>query len=157
MAISNYIVTDITGKKISLREYDEKVILIVNTASKCSFTSQYAGLEALYQKYKERGFVVLGFPCNQFKDQEPYGNDTILDFCKVNYGVTFPLFSKIDVNGKDEDPLYTYLKLQQKGMFNKEIKWNFTKFLIDRNSEVVNRYGPTVKPSKIEADIEALL
>lgn len=157
MAIYNYKVDDITGKKISLRTYEDHVVLIVNTASKCGFTPQFEGLETLYQKYKEQNFVVLGFPCNQFKEQDPYSNDAIGEFCRLNYGVTFPMFSKIEVNGKNADPLFTYLKLQQKGLINQEIKWNFTKFLVDREGNVVSRYGPTVKPSKIESDVIKLL
>lgn len=148
----------ITGDKTRLGSFKNQVMLIVNTASKCGFTPQYEGLEALYQKYKDQGFVVLGFPCNQFGRQEP-GNETdIAEFCQLNYGVSFPMFAKIDVNGDDADPIFKYLKKSQKGILGSEkIKWNFTKFLVNRDGEVIARFAPTVKPDDLTKDIENLL
>ncbi len=146
------------GDVISLENYKGSVLLVVNTASKCGFTPQYKGLEALYQQYKERGFEVLGFPCNQFGKQEPGSADEIGQFCELNFGVTFPLFAKVDVNGVDADPLFTLLKAQAPGVFGTQsIKWNFTKFLVDRNGVVVRRFAPTEKPESLVAAIEALL
>ena len=131
------------------------MLLIVNIASKCGFTPQYKGLEALYEKYKDRGFAVLGFPCNQFGEQEPGTEAEIAEFCELNYGVTFPMFSKIDVNGEDAHPLFKYLKSMKKGLLGSEaIKWNFTKFLVDKDGKVVERYAPTTKPEDLENDIE---
>jgi glutathione peroxidase len=132
--------------------------LIVNTASQCGFTPQYSGLEKLYDKFKARGLEILGFPCNQFGKQESGSPAEIAEFCSVNYGVTFPMFEKIDVNGKDTHPLYRYLKREARGVLGSEpIKWNFTKFLVNREGEVVERYGSMTKPEQIEADIEAAL
>lgn len=146
------------GKTQSLAEYKGKVVLIVNTASKCGFTPQYAGLEALYEKYKDRGFVVLGFPCNQFGGQEPGTASEIEQFCQVNYGVKFPMFGKIEVNGPNAHPLYKFLTSARPGLLGTEaIKWNFTKFLIDKNGNPVKRYAPTTKPEEIAPDIEKLL
>jgi len=145
------------GNEKSMREYEGKILLIVNTASKCGFTPQFEGLQKLYEKYKEQGFVVLGFPCDQFKNQEFSNIDETLQFCQKKYGVTFPMFAKIDVNGEKEHPLYTFLKDQKGGILSKNIKWNFTKFLVDRNGKVVERYSPTTKPSKIEEDIVSIL
>ena len=151
-------VQNISGKTISLSDYKDKVVLVVNVASKCGYTPQYAGLEKLYKKYKAQGFVVLGFPCNQFRNQEPGSAKEIQNFCKVNYGVTFPLFAKIDVNGANADPLYVYLKKQAPGFMGTEgIKWNFTKFLIDKKGNVVKRYGSSTKPKDIANNIEKLL
>lgn len=151
-------VKTIDGRDASLNEYTGKVALVVNTASKCGFTSQYAGLEKLYEKYKDRGFVVLGFPCNQFGAQEPGDESEIAKFCSVDYGVTFPMFSKIEVNGADTHPLYRFLKEEKPGLLSTEgIKWNFTKFLIDRNGNVVERYAPTTRPEELEKVIEGLL
>jgi glutathione peroxidase len=148
----------IDGRNIAMSEYEGRVLLIVNTASKCGFTPQYAGLERLYGKYRDRGFVVLGFPCNQFVGQEPGDGAEIASFCSLNYGVTFPLFAKIDVNGPNQHPLFRLLKRKKSGLFgSKSIKWNFTKFLVDRKGNVVKRYGPAVQPEKIEADILKLL
>lgn len=148
----------IMGLPISLEEYRGKVLLIVNTASKCGFTPQYAGLQELYDTYKDRGFVVLGFPCNQFRRQEPGDNEEIRNFCSLNYGVTFPMFGKIEVNGKNVHPLYQYLKKTTPGALGSEsIKWNFTKFLIDREGKPVQRYAPATKPEQIKPDIEKLL
>ena len=151
-------VTDIHGKEQKLDQYKDKVLLIVNTASKCGFTPQYKGLESVYKKMHARGLDVLGFPCNQFGAQEPGSEDEIESFCEVNYGVTFPLFAKVDVNGDSAAPLYQYLKKAKPGLLGSEaIKWNFTKFLVDRKGKVVERYAPKVEPEAIVADIEKLL
>lgn len=144
-------------EEISLKDYENKVILIVNTASSCGFTPQFKGLETLYQKYKDQNFIILGFPCNQFLNQDPKSNEEILSFCQLNFGVTFPMFAKIDVNGKNQSPLYQYLKSQQKGTFNQNIKWNFTKFLISSTGEVTNRFGPSTTPEELEPEILSLL
>ncbi len=142
----------------SLAAYEGKVLLIVNTASECGFTPQFAGLEAIYEKYRDRGFVVLGFPCNQFGGQEPGEAEQIGAFCQKNYGVTFPMFDKIEVNGDGAHPLYQYLKNQAKGLLGSEaIKWNFTKFLVNREGKVIDRFAPTTKPEDIADKIEALL
>jgi glutathione peroxidase len=146
------------GKDQSLSTYDGKVLLVVNTASKCGFTPQFAGLEDLYEKYRDKGFEILGFPCNQFGNQDPGSNDEIQEFCQLNYGVSFPMFAKIEVNGSGTDPLFQHLKKEAPGALGTErIKWNFTKFLVDANGEVVKRYAPTVKPKDIEKDIKKLL
>ena len=146
------------GKQLNLADKQGKVLLVVNTASKCGFTPQYDGLEALWKKYSERGFEVLAFPCNQFGGQEPGTADQIEEFCKVNFGLSFPLMAKVEVNGPNETPLYSWLKSEAPGvMGTKSIKWNFTKFLIDRDGKVVRRYAPTDKPESIAKDIEKLL
>jgi len=146
------------GGTQSLADYAGKVLLIVNTASECGFTPQYAGLEALHQRYGEQGLVVLGFPCNQFGAQEPGSAEEIGAFCEKNYGVSFPMFAKIEVNGEHAHPLYRYLKEHARGVLGSEaIKWNFTKFLVDRDGEVVDRYAPTTTPEAIAGDIEKLL
>ena len=151
-------VNDIHGKSVPLDRYKGKVLLIVNTASKCGFTPQYKGLEALYQKLQGKGLEVLGFPCNQFGAQEPGSEKEIESFCEINYGVTFPLFAKIDVNGKSAAPLYQHLKEAKPGLLGSEaIKWNFTKFLVDRKGNVVERYAPKDEPASLAADIEKLL
>ena len=156
--VYDFSMTDIHGKPQSLGQYKDKVLLIVNTASQCGFTPQYKGLETLYKKMHARGLEVLGFPCNQFGAQEPGGEEEIESFCEVNYGVTFPMFAKIDVNGKNAAPLYEYLKDAKPGLLGSEaIKWNFTKFLVDRKGKVVERYAPKVEPEAIAADIEKLL
>ncbi len=148
----------LAGKPVDLSEYRGKVLLVVNTASKCGFTPQYKGLEELYQNYKDRDVMVLGFPCNQFGKQEPGGSDEITEFCEVNYGVSFPMFEKIDVNGDDTAPLYRFLKDNAPGILgSKNIKWNFTKFLVDKEGRVVRRYATTVKPTDLYDDIEELL
>lgn len=157
VSIYDFSVKDIEGKEVSLSKYDGKVLLIVNVASKCGFTSQYEGLETLYQKYKDKNFMILGFPSNQFMNQEPGTNEEIKEFCRLTYGVDFDMFSKIDVNGKNEDPLYTYLKKQASGTITDSIKWNFTKFLVDKDGTVLKRYGSIDKPSEIEPDIVKLL
>jgi len=148
----------ITGNKTSLADFSGKVLLIVNTASKCGFTPQYAGLEAIYEQFKDRGLVVLGFPCNQFGAQEPGAEAEIAQFCQLNYGVTFPIFAKIEVNGPNAHPLYQFLKSEKAGIFGTEnIKWNFTKFLIDRQGNVAGRYAPSTAPADLAKDIEKLL
>jgi glutathione peroxidase len=145
------------GKEISMESYKGKVVLVVNTASKCGLTPQYEGLEKLYETYKEEGLVILGFPCNQFGNQEPGSEKEISEGCMINYGVTFQMFSKVDVNGKNEHPLFKYLKSKLPGLFGKDIKWNFAKFLIDRNGNPVKRFKPTTIPEKLVTDIEKLL
>jgi glutathione peroxidase len=151
-------VTTIDGQSQTLDAYRGKVLLIVNVASQCGFTPQYAGLEALYQKHKEEGLIVLGFPCDQFGHQEPGDEAEIKSFCSLNYGVTFPLFAKIQVNGDDAHPLYKYLKAEKKGLLGSEaIKWNFTKFLVDQNGNVVKRYAPQDTPASLEKDLTPLL
>ena len=157
MNIYDFTVEAPGNKKVSLSEYRGKVILIVNTATKCGLAPQFDGLEALHQKYSEQGLVVLGFPCNQFANQEPVSDEEMSSVCKLNFGVTFPLFSKIDVNGPEESPLYTYLKSEKGGLLGSAIKWNFTKFLIGRDGNVVERYAPTTEPKSLIADIEKLL
>lgn len=158
MTVYDFNAVTIDGRQVSLETYRGKVLLIVNTASKCGFTPQYEGLETLYNTYKDRGFTILGFPCNQFADQEPGSNDEIANFCRVNYGVSFPMFAKIEVNGDNAHPLYKYLKKEVPGIFGIEsIKWNFTKFLVDRNGTVRERYAPMTKPAGIAQAIEKLL
>lgn len=148
----------ITGETKPLRDYAGKVLLIVNVASKCGFTPQYKGLEALHEAYADKGLVVLGFPCNQFGAQEPGSESEIASFCETSYGVRFPMFAKIDVNGEHTHPLYQLLKREAPGLLGSEaIKWNFTKFLVDRNGKTRKRYAPTDTPQSIEKDIEALL
>lgn len=150
--------TTIEGTPTTLTSHRGSVLLIVNVASKCSFTPQYAGLEELYQKYKDRGLVVLGFPCNQFMWQEPGDGNDIKSFCTLKYNVTFPMFAKVDVNGKNSHPLYKHLKNEARGLLgSKSVKWNFTKFLVDRDGKVVRRYFTLTKPEKLAADIEKLL
>lgn len=145
------------GKEIEMSAYQGKVIIIVNTASKCGFTPQYEGLENLYKKYKEQGLVILGFPCNQFGKQEPGDEKSIGEGCLINYGVSFPMFAKIDVNGKNSHPLYQFLKNKKPSIFGKSIKWNFTKFVINRKGEVVKRYAPITTPLAMETYIQKLL
>jgi len=157
-AITDFHVRAADGSEVDLSAYAGKVLLIVNTASKCGFTPQYEGLEALHRRYAGRGFEVLGFPCNQFGAQEPGDAVEIASFCTLNYDVTFPLFAKIEVNGDGADPLYAELKRQAPGLLgSKAIKWNFTKFLVDRAGKVVARYAPTTKPEDMAEDIEKLL
>ena len=158
MSIYDFKVKTMDGKMQALSDFKGNILLIVNTASKCGFTPQFKELQELYQKFKEQGFVVLGFPSNQFMSQDPGTNEEIKSFCEMNYGVTFPMFAKIDVNGKEADPLYQYLTKEAPGALGvKAIKWNFTKFLIDRNGNVVDRYAPSTSPSEIKADIEKLI
>ena len=158
MSIYDFNVKDINSKEVSMSKYKDKVLLIVNVASKCGFTGQYEGLENLYKKYKNEDFMILGFPSNQFSNQEPGTNQEIKEFCTLTYGVEFDMFAKVDVNGENEIPLYTYLKKEASGILGTEgIKWNFTKFLVDKNGKVVDRFGSTTKPSAIEDDIKKLL
>jgi glutathione peroxidase len=145
------------GKEIGMDTYKGRVVLVVNTASQCGLTPQYEGLENLYRKYNEKGLVILGFPCNQFGNQEPGTEKEISEGCLINYGVSFPMFSKIDVNGDDAHPVYKYLKDELPGSFGKKIKWNFTKFLIARDGIPVKRFAPTTIPEKLVKDIEKLL
>ena len=158
MSIYDFSAETLDGKPAPLSTHQGKVVLIVNTASKCGFTPQYAGLEALWTKYKDRGLVVLGFPCNQFGAQEPGDAAEIANFCSLTYDVDFPMMRKIDVNGPATHPLYAYLKRAKKGVLGTEgVKWNFTKFLVDRRGEVAARFAPTVKPEDLDGAIEALL
>ncbi|BBL35866.1 hydroperoxy fatty acid reductase gpx1 [Nitrosomonas stercoris] len=158
MDIYDYYVRTIDGQNKLLGDYKGKVLLIVNTASKCGFTPQYQELETLYRQYKEQGLVVLAFPCNQFGHQEPGSEQEIQNFCSSNYDISFPLFAKIEVNGKDAHPLYQYLKSEQPGLLgSKRIKWNFTKFLVDKTGRVVRRYAPIDQPKALVGDIEQLL
>jgi len=145
--------TSLRGQPISMADYAGKLILVVNTASQCGFTPQYAGLEALYQKYAARGLVVLGFPCNQFGKQEPGGADEIEQTCHINYGVSFPMFEKVDVNGAAAHPVFRYLKQELPGVLGSRIKWNFTKFLIGRDGKPLKRFAPFTTPEKMENDI----
>ena len=156
--VYDFSATSISGEEIPLKKYQSKVLLIVNTASKCGFTSQYSGLEALHKKYTAHGFEVLAFPCNQFGGQEPGDADEIKNLCSLTYNVTFPLFSKVDVNGKGTHPLFGFLKRAKPGLLRSElIKWNFTKFLVDRDGAVVGRFAPLTKPEELQIRIEALL
>lgn len=158
MSIYDFEAKKITGETISLEAYKGNVLLIVNTASKCGFAPQYEELQTLYSRYEDQGFTVLGFPCNQFMGQEPGDELEIDSFCKLNHGVTFPMFSKIDVNGDHAHPLFTYLTEHAPGMLgSKKIKWNFTKFLVDREGNIVNRYAPKTKPFDFEEEIKNLL
>ncbi|WP_289100895.1 glutathione peroxidase [uncultured Marinobacter sp.] len=156
--IYDFSARDIKGNEVSLADYQGKVLLIVNTASKCGFTPQFEGLQKLHEELGDKGFEVLGFPCNQFLNQDPGDENAISQFCSLNYGVSFPMFAKIEVNGEGTHPLFRFLKREAKGVMGSEqIKWNFTKFLVDRNGRVVRRYAPTAKPEEIRADIEKLL
>ena len=147
----------IDGTTQNFSKYKDQVLLIVNTASKCGFTPQFEGLEALYQQYKDQGLVIIGFPCNQFGNQDPANNDEIGAFCQKNYGVSFPMMAKVDVNGSDAHPVFEWLKNQKGGLLTDGIKWNFTKFLIDSKGQVIARYAPTTKPEALKADIEQAL
>ncbi|WDL95855.1 glutathione peroxidase [Alicyclobacillus sp. ALC3] len=158
MNVYDFTVETANGDEQPLRLYEGQTLLIVNTASKCGFTPQYKGLQELYERFSERQFTVLGFPCNQFAKQEPGSNDDIQTFCDVNYGVTFPVFAKVDVNGASAHPLYQFLTKAAPGVLgSNRVKWNFTKFLVDRSGQVVKRYAPKTTPDAIAADIEALL
>lgn len=156
-SIYDFSAKSLAGEDVPLRRFEGQVLLIVNTASACGFTPQYKGLEELQQKYGDRGFSVLGFPCNQFGAQEKGSEAEIAQFCSRNYGVTFPMFSKIDVNGAQAHPLYAYLKGEKGGLLGAAIKWNFTKFLVDRSGRVVSRHAPTTTPESLAKDIESLL
>ncbi len=157
MSIYDFSVTRINGEQDSLENYKDQVVLIVNTASECGFTPQFGELQELYKKYEDKGFTVLGFPSNQFGKQDPGSNDEISEFCEINYGVTFPMFEKIDVKGADADPLFKYLTEEAKGSFGDQIKWNFTKFLVNRNGEVIERFAPQTKGDKLSSAVEAAL
>jgi glutathione peroxidase len=157
MSIYQFTVKDAEGNMVSMKEYEGKALLVVNTATGCGFTPQYAGLEKLYESHRDKGFEILDFPCNQFAGQAPGTEGEIRNFCELHFGTSFKLFAKIEVNGKNEEPLFGYLKKQQGGLFGKGIKWNFTKFLIDRQGNVVKRYGPADKPEAIEKDLIKLL
>ena len=158
MSLYDIKVTDINGKDVELKDFQDKVMLIVNTASKCGFTNQYEGLEALYEKYQDKGLVVLGFPCNQFGAQEPGDNNQIQEFCRATFSIKFPMFEKIEVNGEGTHPLYKILKEQAPGLMgSKKIKWNFTKFLISKDAKNITRFAPATKPEKLESDIIAAL
>ncbi|MCR4965473.1 MAG: glutathione peroxidase [Bacteroidales bacterium] len=155
--IYDFKATTSQGKELNFAEFEGEVLLIVNTASKCGFTPQFDGLEKLNQKYRDRGLVIIGFPCNQFAHQDPGTDSEIEGFCKLNYGVTFQIMKKIDVNGENAHPIYKYLKKQAKGTFGNNIKWNFTKFLISKDGQRIKRYAPITKPKKLEKDIEKML
>ena len=155
--IYSFSAQSLSGKEISMSDYKGKVVLVVNTASKCGLTPQYTELEKLYEDYKDKGLVILGFPCNQFGGQEPGGEKEIAEGCLLNYGVTFPMFSKVEVNGENAHPLFVFLKKQLGGFITSQIKWNFTKFLIDRNGVPYKRFAPTKRPEKMRKDIEKLL
>lgn len=158
MSIYKHKVKYRSGEEVSLDAYKGKALLIVNTASKCGFTPQFSGLEELNQDYKDKGLQVLGFPCNQFANQDPADDETIKSFCQTNYGVTFPIFSRVTVNGDQAHPLFTFLKKSARGLlWSKRIKWNFTKFLVDHDGNVIRRYAPVTKPEKLRDDIEQLL
>ena len=156
--VYDYSATTISGKEVAIADFKGKVLLVVNTASKCGLTPQFKDLEALYEQYKEQGLMILGFPCNQFLSQDPASNEEISEFCQLNYGVTFPMFAKIDVNGDEAHPLFKHLKEAAPGLLGMNaIKWNFTKFLVDRQGNVIERYAPTTVPLDIAKDIEKLL
>ena len=157
MSIYDYKVKDAKGEIVDMADYKGKVLLIVNTATGCGFTPQYDGLEKLYADYKENGFEILDFPCNQFGHQAPGTEEEIVSFCKMKFGTTFKQFAKIEVNGENEEPLYTYLKSQKKGVGGSKIKWNFTKFLVDRDGNVVDRFGSATTPEKIEKKIKEII
>lgn len=157
MSIYDLMVKDIDGNEVSMSKYQGKTLLIVNVASKCGFTNQYEGLEELYETYKDKDFMVLGFPSNEFSKQEPGNEEEIKSFCSLTYDVKFDMFSKIEVNGDNQSPLYKYLKEQQGGLLGNKIKWNFTKFLINKKGEVIDRYAPITKPLSIKNDIEIIL
>ena len=157
MSIYDYTVKDNKGVDVKLEDYRGKVLLIVNTATGCGFTPQYDGLQNLYEKYKDKGFEILDFPCNQFGNQAPGTAEEIESFCDARFGITFKQFAKIEVNGENADPLYKFLKSQKNGLFNENIKWNFTKFLVDREGNIVARYSPTFKPEDMEEKIKELL
>ena len=155
--VHDFTAKSLAGEDVPLQRFEGQVLLIVNTASKCGFTPQYKGLEELHQALAPRGFAVLGFPCNQFGGQEPGDASEIEQFCSSNYAVTFPMFAKVDVNGGGEHPLFAYLKKQKSGLLGSSIKWNFTKFLVDRTGRVVARHAPTARPEGLKKEIEALL
>ena len=156
-SLQDFSATGIDGSDVDLSDYAGQVVLVVNTASQCGFTPQYQGLQALHDRYGEQGFAVLGFPCDQFGNQEPGEDAEIAGFCERNFGVTFPLFSKVDVNGDDAHPVFDWLRSEKGGLLGSRIKWNFTKYLVGKDGRVIDRYAPTTKPEKISADIEKAL
>ena len=156
-SLGDFTATTLAGEEQALADYAGQVVLVVNTASQCGFTPQYAGLEQIWQKYRDRGFVVLGFPCNQFGNQEPGDEQAITGFCERNYGVSFPMFAKVDVNGDDAHPLFRWLRSEKGGLLGSAVKWNFTKFLVGRDGQVIRRYAPATKPESLTGDIEAAL
>ena len=149
--------TKINGDVVSMSAYKGKTIIVVNTASKCGFTPQFEGLQKLYEKYKDQGLIILGFPCNQFGKQDPGKGEEIQEFCQINYGVTFPIFDKVDVNGSNTHPIFKYLKSHLSGFLGSRIKWNFTKFIIDKNGKPIKRFGPTTKPEDMESFVKFLM
>ncbi|MEO7753870.1 MAG: glutathione peroxidase [Terracoccus sp.] len=155
--LGDFSATTIDGEERSLADYEGRVVLVVNTASACGFTPQLAGLEELWQTYREQGLTVLGFPCNQFGGQEPGSEEEIGEFCQKNYGVTFPMMSKVDVNGDDAHPVYEWLRSEKGGLLGSRIKWNFTKFLVGRDGAVISRYAPNTEPAKLTDDVEKAL
>jgi glutathione peroxidase len=157
MKFYDFEATDMSGQNVSMSAYKGKVVLVVNTATKCGLAPQFEGLEELHQMYGQKNLSVLGFPSNQFANQEPGSDEDVASACKLNFGVTFKLFKKVDVNGPEAHPLFQYLRSETKGLFSDKIKWNFTKFLVDSQGRIVKRYAPAVKPEKIKADIEKLL
>lgn len=157
MSVHEFSAKTLRGEEKSLADYDGKVLLIVNTASKCGLTPQYEGLQQLYNEIGNDKFEILGFPCNQFAGQEPGDEEDIASFCSANYGVTFPMFSKVDVNGENAHPLFKFLTKEQKGLLTEGVKWNFTKFLVDQNGKVIDRFAPQTEPAKIKKDIEELI
>lgn len=157
MNVYDYTVKDAENNEVNLKDYEGKVLLIVNTATGCGFTPQYEGLQDLYEKYQEQGLEILDFPCNQFGNQAPGTEEEIVDFCQSRYGVTFKMFKKVSVNGEGEEPLFTFLKTQQGGLMGKNIKWNFTKFLVDRQGNVVDRFAPTTTPGQLDEAVAKLL
>lgn len=157
MRFYDYTVKDAEGNDVSMKDYEGKVLLIVNTATGCGFTPQYEGLQDLYEKYQEQGLEILDFPCNQFANQAPGTEEEIVDFCQSRYGITFKMFKKVEVNGETAEPLFKYLREQKSGMMGDKIKWNFTKFLVDRNGNVVGRFSPTTTPEQIDTEVAKLL
>ena len=157
MNFYNFEASKINGDNISMSDYEGKTIIVVNTASKCGFTPQFEGLEKLYEKYKQQGLIILGFPCNQFGKQEPGVGEEIQEFCQINYGVTFPIFDKVNVNGSTTHPIFKYLKSNLGGFFGSSIKWNFTKFVIDKTGKPIKRFGPTKKPEDMDSFIKFLM
>lgn len=157
MSIYDHKVTDANGNEVDMGCYRGKTLLIVNTATGCGFTPQYEGLQDLYEAYRDKGLEILDFPCNQFGNQAPGSEEEIMDFCQSRYGVTFKIFAKVEVNGANEEPLFTYLKSQQGGIMGSKIKWNFTKFLVDKNGNVTDRFSPTTAPEKLEKKIKEIL
>jgi glutathione peroxidase len=157
MKFYDFKANNMAGQEVAMETFKGKVVLVVNTASKCGFTPQFKELETLYEKYKEQGLIVLGFPSNQFANQDPGSNEEINEFCQLNYGVTFPMFQKIEVNGDGAHPLFQFLTEETKTVFGKKVKWNFTKFLIDSQGNIMKRYAPTKSPMSFESDIQSLL